>query len=157
MKSRKEKYYDYISSDDWRLKREQCFLHRWKVCQKCWNESNLQVHHWTYQRLFKENMADLFVLCWNCHIKLHELFWLKDLLRATRCFIKWLEYKPKKKRKRLPLEVRRAKREERKKQQLPLAINAINNWIRFSKSWVTSMKTWRLALKELNKPWIRKK
>lgn len=146
MKSRKEKYTEYINSEEWKQKREQAFIHRWMICQKCWSTSFLQVHHWTYKNLFKEKLSDLFILCNNCHFDLHQKYWTKDLFRATKAFIKWIELIPRKKKKRLPLEERKKRREERKALEIQKAIEAIKKWIKFSKSWVSSIKNWRKAL-----------
>lgn len=92
-------YTEYLQSEEWKYKREEVFLSKWKLCQKCWSDQYLHIHHWTYLRLWKEKMKDLFVLCWSCHKKLHEIYGMKDLLRATKCFITGEEYKPRVKKK----------------------------------------------------------
>ena len=92
MRIPKKKYYEYINSDLWIKKREEVFSERWRKCEKCWIGCNLQIHHGTYIRLWNELLEDLFVLCNSCHFKLHELCWLRDLLRQTKRFINWLPY-----------------------------------------------------------------
>ena len=69
----KETYYNYLKSDEWKKKR----LERLKIdkftCQICNKQSGrLDVHHTTYQNIYKENINDLITLCENCHKKLHE-------------------------------------------------------------------------------------
>lgn len=145
----KTKYNAYINSPEWREKRRKVLDFRGCKCQRCLSEENLQIHHWTYRNLYKEKIADLFVLCYSCHVALHTMYWTKDLLRATKAFIKWVELIPRKKRKRLPLEERRKFREDRRRLEVPKAIEAIKNWIKFKQSWVSSIKNWKKALKML--------
>lgn len=142
----KTKYITYINSIEWKEKRKQVLDFRWSNCQACWNTGNLHIHHWTYKRLFKEKIADLFVLCSKCHKDLHDKYWTIDLLRSTKAFIKWVDIIPRKKKKRMPLEERRKLREERKLLEIPKAIEAINKWLKFKQSWVSSIKNWRKAL-----------
>lgn len=142
-----EKYNIYIWSIEWKNKRELAFEFRWRSCQKCSSKTFLQIHYWTYHNLYKEKMSDLFVLCSKCHFDLHEKYWTKDLLRATKFFIKWKEYIPRKKKKKLPLEERKKRREERKLMQIPMALEALKKWLKFKESWVSSIKNWRKAIK----------
>ena len=55
---------------------------------------------------------------------LHDKYWTKDLYRATKAFIEWMELIPRKKKKRLPLEQRRKnkakKNKKKKKNKKPL-------------------------------------
>ena len=92
MRIPRKKYWAYINSQEWYNKREEVFCDRWRQCEKCWNQANLQIHHWTYIRLGNELLTDLFVLCDSCHVALHELCWLQDLMRNTKRFIEWLPY-----------------------------------------------------------------
>lgn len=147
----KIKYNLYIISDDWKKKREEVFLYRWRVCQKCWSTDNLHIHHSTYVRLYKEHIKDLFVLCWYCHINLHEKCWMKDLLRNTKAFIKWVDFRPRKKRNRIPLEERQKNKKLRKELEMPLALESIKKGIKFSQSWVSSLRNWREALELIKK------
>jgi len=94
----KTKYNAYISSPEWQEKRKQVFEQKWYKCESCWISESLHVHHWTYRRLYKEKISDLFVLCWYCHMSLHEKYGTIDLLRATKAFIKWEELIPRKKK-----------------------------------------------------------
>ena len=120
----KTKYIAYIHSPEWQEKRKQVFAHKWYKCEACWITEWLHIHHWTYRRLFKEEISDLFVLCSYCHMALHDKYWTKDLYRATKAFIEWMELIPRKKKKRLPLEQRRKnkakKNKKKKKNKKPL-------------------------------------
>ena len=69
----RSKYKNYLQSDDWRKKREELFLERGKVCEKCGSKENIQVHHLRYRNLFNEKLEDLQVLCKPCHMEEHEI------------------------------------------------------------------------------------
>lgn len=92
----KTKYNAYINSPDWQEKRKEVFEAKWYKCEACWISEWLQVHHGTYRRLYKEKIKDLFVLCGYCHMSLHDKYWTRDLLRATKAFIRWEELIPRK-------------------------------------------------------------
>lgn len=94
----KTKYNAYIASSEWQEKRKQVFEQKWYKCEACGITEWLHVHHWTYRRLYKEKLSDLFVLCGYCHMSLHDKYWTKDLLRATKAFIEWRELIPRKKK-----------------------------------------------------------
>lgn len=72
MKYDKQKYLDYLRSADWLIKKSRLvmFYLRNKIpidCSLCGSVNNLQVHHRTYKRLYKEKNADLDFLCKDCH------------------------------------------------------------------------------------------
>lgn len=81
------KYKKYLLSIEWQNKREEILNINWYKCQRCSSTNNLHIHHWTYKRLYKENISDLFCLCSKCHTKLHSLYWFKNLLNTTKLFI----------------------------------------------------------------------
>jgi len=63
----------YIKTKEWRQKRIETFLKKWKKCMKCGSEKQIQVHHSTYTRLWNENIStDLFPLCKRCHEFFHK-------------------------------------------------------------------------------------
>jgi hypothetical protein len=69
----KQKYLNYLQSDDWKKiaakKRKQAK----NRCQLCNNgEVTLHVHHLTYENLYKEKLIDLIVLCEKCHKNFHN-------------------------------------------------------------------------------------
>lgn len=143
-----DKYKEYLLSAEWRYKRELVFRSRWRQCQKCFCNHDLVIHHWTYTRIFHEKLSDLFVLCSSCHDQLHKKYWTNDLLRATKSFIKNTELVPRKKLIRKSLEERSKTRIERKNKELVIAIKCIKQWIKFSESWLKSIRVWKKA-KEL--------
>lgn len=107
-------YKEYIKSDEWKNKREEIFLLKWRFCEKCKSKNNLVIHHGSYLSLWHEKEKHLFVLCNYCHSLFHKKYWIKDLYRATQSFIFWKEYIPKKKRIKMTKEERRMRRKERK-------------------------------------------
>lgn len=65
----------YINSKEWRKKRIETFLKKWKKCMKCWSEKLIHVHHATYERIWNENIeTDLFPLCRRCHEFFHKSY-----------------------------------------------------------------------------------
>jgi len=105
----KTKYNAYIASPEWQEKRKEVFRSKWYKCEACWISESLHIHHWTYRRLYKEKISDLFVLCWYCHMSLHEKYGTIDLLRATKAFIKWEELIPRKKKSKARWKARKVK------------------------------------------------
>ena len=66
---------DYIKTKEWRKKRLETFLLKWKKCMKCWSEKQIHVHHATYERIWDENIStDLFPLCKRCHEFFHKKY-----------------------------------------------------------------------------------
>ncbi len=65
-------YHAYIASKAWQRKREEAFRHHGRFCCECESQDMLHVHHKTYGRLGRERMADLEVLCVDCHALRHE-------------------------------------------------------------------------------------
>jgi 5-methylcytosine-specific restriction endonuclease McrA len=63
----------YILSAAWKKKAQEKRDLVGNKCELCNLENNLQVHHLTYERLGKELMEDLQVLCGDCHMKVHGI------------------------------------------------------------------------------------
>jgi hypothetical protein len=62
----------YLKSDHWKLIRAKALQYAGYACQLCDSERPpLNVHHRTYERLNKEEPADLTVLCEDCHKRFH--------------------------------------------------------------------------------------
>lgn len=130
---------DYIKTKEWRKKRLETFLKKWKKCMKCWSEKQIHVHHATYERLWNETTAtDLFPLCKRCHNYFHKHYtwhfiqntldylkekWLPKDVQPTRVYTKYTpNKKQRKKRWRKTLEERRKNRKPRiKKVKEPFA------------------------------------
>lgn len=81
------KYKKYLLSIDWKNKREEVLKINLYKCQRCNNTTHLNIHHWTYKRLYNENLSDLFCICSECHNEFHKLYWFKSLLKTTKLFI----------------------------------------------------------------------
>jgi len=61
-------YIDYITSDDWDLKRRGGLELAGFACEGCGAEGvPLEVHHKTYKSFKNESQADLEALCGGCH------------------------------------------------------------------------------------------
>jgi hypothetical protein len=69
----RNKYLEYINnSAEWKLKKAEVFSFKGKSCERCGSKKRIHVHHGTYERLFNEELTDLFVLCKPCHNKYHS-------------------------------------------------------------------------------------
>lgn len=63
---------EYLTSDHWRTVRAEALLYAGYACQVCNSEHRLNVHHRTYERVGREEPADLTVLCEDCHQRFHD-------------------------------------------------------------------------------------
>ncbi len=72
-KSYRERYHEYLASDEWKALREQKLFEAGGRCQLCNDAGRLNIHHRTYDRIFNELIGDLIVLCERCHKKFHDL------------------------------------------------------------------------------------
>ena len=71
----KRKYYDYLQSNEWQVKRNQLFDLKGRVCERCNKDLKgkiADVHHKTYENIFNEKLDDLEVLCRPCHQEEHK-------------------------------------------------------------------------------------
>lgn len=65
-------YVQYVRSSEWENRRANLLLARGSKCEACGFEKRLHLHHLTYARLFKEDDADLLLLCAACHEKVER-------------------------------------------------------------------------------------
>ena len=65
-------YQDYLQSEYWQKVRTEALEHYHNKCMLCSKDSGLNVHHNNYTNLGNETMADVVVLCRDCHSKHHE-------------------------------------------------------------------------------------
>jgi len=65
------KYKVYLQSVEWREKAKIIMERDNNKCVLCDTQEKLQVHHKTYDRLYKEEPEDLITLCNSCHKKIH--------------------------------------------------------------------------------------
>lgn len=73
-------YSSYLKSSTWKKTKQKFFqskfvmrLEGYLVCSCCKSSTKLNVHHKTYERLGKEKLTDLVLLCEECHNKTHEI------------------------------------------------------------------------------------
>ena len=60
-------YSQYLKSKHWQRVRRRALKRAGWHCSVCADEKNLDVHHNSYERLSKERMSDIVVLCRVCH------------------------------------------------------------------------------------------
>ena len=72
------KYYQYLQSQPWQIKRDLVFQRENGKCQGCGEWAIENVHHLTYTHLFDELLFELVGLCENCHRKCHFIEWPKE-------------------------------------------------------------------------------
>ena len=68
-------YKNYLKSKHWisvKEKYKNSKLNK-NCCYCCNSKKNLQLHHKTYKRLYKEKLTDLIYLCDKCHTQVHLL------------------------------------------------------------------------------------
>lgn len=61
----------YLLSAEWERRKQRALERADHKCQACSCASSLQVHHNTYERVGHEFDTDLFVMCDDCHGKIH--------------------------------------------------------------------------------------
>ncbi len=67
-------YQAYLYSDEWRINKRLKVLNRAKFrCERCKKQQATQVHHLTYERIFKEKLSDLQAVCADCHMEIHGI------------------------------------------------------------------------------------
>lgn len=74
-RDRREFYYRYIVSADWKKKSDEAKKragHRCQVCNQSGRMVTLNTHHRTYKNLGHEKPDDLTVLCEGCHDVFHK-------------------------------------------------------------------------------------
>ena len=70
---RRSAYEDYLSSEEWESKRQQCFNYHGRVCADCKINDATDIHHLHYDTLGDESpIDDLVPLCRVCHAARHE-------------------------------------------------------------------------------------
>lgn len=68
----KQRYRNYLRSDEWREKRTKVLKRCKGICEACAESEATQVHHLTYENVFEEPLFDLVGICAPCHKKLHK-------------------------------------------------------------------------------------
>ena len=75
------KYQEYLGSRHWKKTRADALEHFDFECCLCESDRRLETHHWTYKRVWAEQISDLAVVCELCHRLIHmaldtDLGWL---------------------------------------------------------------------------------
>lgn len=65
-------YRNYLTTDGWRARRIVALEFAHYRCQLCNSDKNLEVHHRCYDKLGREPLSDLVVLCAQCHRRHHR-------------------------------------------------------------------------------------
>lgn len=62
-----DKYSAYLKTDRWKKKRDKVLRRDGYCCVLCTSIQDLEIHHRTYIRLYRERIGDLTTLCKRCH------------------------------------------------------------------------------------------
>lgn len=62
----------YLQSSHWQSLRKRVLELSGNSCQICGANDQLEVHHITYNNLYRERKDDLVCLCHDCHKAIHE-------------------------------------------------------------------------------------
>ena len=62
----------YLQSSHWKRTRERVLDINEHLCQICRSADCLEVHHITYNNLYRERRDDLVCLCHDCHEAIHK-------------------------------------------------------------------------------------
>lgn len=65
-------YEEYLETEEWKKRRGLVLVRDQGRCQACFQAPATEVHHLTYDRIFKEPLFDLVAVCRPCHEQLHE-------------------------------------------------------------------------------------
>lgn len=68
-----EEYREYLNSSAWKQKRLKVLNRAKFTCERCRKNQATQIHHKTYERVFKERLGDLQALCGDCHMEVHGI------------------------------------------------------------------------------------
>jgi hypothetical protein len=69
----RDAYFAYLHSPWWRARKAAVLVHRGARCERCASTSRLELHHRTYERLFREQPEDVVLLCRVCHQREHGI------------------------------------------------------------------------------------
>lgn len=92
MQRHSKEYIEYLRSPLWRLKRQEAIEWAQNKCTVCGSQRRLQVHHLTYERLGKEHLFDLQVVCKECHKEADKARPSLVSMWCPRCDHTWKSY-----------------------------------------------------------------
>lgn len=75
-------YEAYLNSEEWKERRKRRLKMTGFRCSACHKKGMIQVHHLTYERIFREEMSDLLPLCKKHHDDAEELIKQKVIPRC---------------------------------------------------------------------------
>ena len=78
------RYKEYLNSNSWKNLKAKVIKRDGGICQGCFLELPLDVHHLTYERIGDELGVDLISLCRQCHDRIH--------LKPSYSSNKWKDY-----------------------------------------------------------------
>ena len=64
-----KEYVNYLRSEKWKKKRYAKGFQVGFLCERCgqYSKASFEIHHKTYEHIFREPLVDLMFLCPNCH------------------------------------------------------------------------------------------
>lgn len=68
----KQRYDEYLETDEWKVRRELVILRSQGICEGCRRNRASQVHHTTYQNVGEEFLFELVAVCRDCHDRYHK-------------------------------------------------------------------------------------
>ena len=60
-------YTKYLNTRRWEWRRKLVLLRDGGICRRCGHKPAYNVHHLTYERVGREKLGDLLLLCDECH------------------------------------------------------------------------------------------
>jgi 5-methylcytosine-specific restriction endonuclease McrA len=66
-------YQTYLNSEKWKAKRREVLKRANYLCERCKEAQATQIHHKTYDRIFRERLNDLQAVCGPCHMEIHGI------------------------------------------------------------------------------------
>lgn len=66
----------YLASPQWKELKQTKLRQSYYICQVCGTTKKLELHHLTYERLTKERLEDVVILCRHCHQLQHDTYGL---------------------------------------------------------------------------------
>lgn len=69
---KRSRYAEYLESPEWARLRLRVLRRAEGVCEGCGLRTPTQVHHLTYDRIYREMLFDLVAVCRECHAAIHE-------------------------------------------------------------------------------------
>jgi hypothetical protein len=72
-------YQAYLQSGRWKAFKLSVIAKRGPYCERCKSSHQVQVHHKTYEHIYRERPEDVEILCHSCHESEHGIYPVKRL------------------------------------------------------------------------------